>query len=129
LVEQARHWLHDYTMALALFNAASNNYALGGLDRNVLDDLRLALELLLKAVLGNNRPLEKQLEPLGQHLKAAGMSSLLSGMLRTLLNYYAQYQNEFVKHADAVRAVEVELIFELTAAFMKHVVRVSHPDA
>lgn len=125
LIEETRHWLQSHPDALKLFNAAKTKYDMGALDRNVLDDLRLALELLLKDVLTNQKSLENQLPLLGPHLKGVGLSSLLVNMLRTLLDYYTKYQNAFVKHEDAVKAAEVELIFELTASFMKHIARVS----
>jgi hypothetical protein len=53
LVEVTRHWLESYPAALGLFDQAKTKYDLGGLGRNVLDDLRLALEKLLHAVLAN----------------------------------------------------------------------------
>jgi hypothetical protein len=41
--------------------------------RNVLDDMRLSLELLLKAVLGNDKSLENQIPQLGGFIKEKGL--------------------------------------------------------
>jgi hypothetical protein len=69
LVEETRHWLERYPGALGLFDQAKTKYDLGGLGRNVLDDLRLALEKLLHAVLGNEKSLENQLPLLASYLR------------------------------------------------------------
>ena len=45
-------------------------------------------------------------------------------MFVRLVKYYANYQNEYVKHNDAVIEEEVEFIMELTSSLMKYVVRV-----
>jgi hypothetical protein len=123
LVEQTRHWLDPYPDSLGLFNAALQKHEYGVFRRNVLDDLRLSLETLLKAVLKNSKPLEKQVAELGGFIKARGGSAELSNMFFTLVDYYSKYQNSYVKHDDAVIEEEVEFIFEITSSFMKHVVR------
>jgi hypothetical protein len=53
LIEETRHWLDGYPDALALYNAALEKYEHGVFHRNLLDDLRLALEKLLRAVFAN----------------------------------------------------------------------------
>jgi len=125
LVEETRHWLHDYPTSLQLYNQAKLKYDHGTFQRNVLDDLRLALELLLKAVLGNSKSLENQLPGIGAHLKDRGASPQIANMFHKLLEYYAKYQNDYVKHDDAIKEEEVEFVFEITSSFMKHIVRLS----
>ena len=93
--------------------------------RNLLDDLRLALEKLVQAILGNDKSLENQLPAVGQFVKARGGSPELSNMFAKLLDYYCKYQNNYVKHDDAVIEEEVEFIIEITAAFLKHFVRLA----
>jgi hypothetical protein len=44
------------------------------------------------------------------------------------LDYYSKYQNTYVKHNDAVIEEEIEFIFEITASFMKHLVRLNARD-
>lgn len=125
LVEVTRHWLENHPAALGLFNQAKTKYDMGGLGRNVLDDLRLALEKLLHAVLGNDKALENQLPLLGKLLKEKGGSKELVNMLDKLLRYYCDFQNQHVKHDDDVQEEEIEIVFEMTSAFMKHIVRVT----
>lgn len=125
LVEVTRHWLESYPAALGLFDQAKTKYDLGGLGRNVLDDLRLALEKLLHAVLANEKSLENQIPLLGKLLKEKGASKELVNILDKLLRYYCDFQNQHVKHDDDVKDEEIEIVFEMTSAFMKHIVRVT----
>jgi hypothetical protein len=75
LIEEARHWLDAYPEVLSLYNEALSKYGHSGFDRNLLDDLRLALEKLLRAVLGNRKSLEKQLQYVGFYIKERGGSN------------------------------------------------------
>src|SRR3546814_10621167 len=59
LIEETRHWLDDYPDARALYVQALEKCEHGVFHRNLLDDLRLALEKLLHAILGNSKSLEK----------------------------------------------------------------------
>jgi hypothetical protein len=126
LIGRTQHFLGPFPDALPLFEQAVQKHANGVFLRNVLDDLRLALELLLKVLLCNDKSLENQVSALGAFIKAKGGSTELSNMFVKLIDYYAKYQNTYVKHDDAVIEEEVEFIFELTASFMKHLVRLSY---
>lgn len=90
-----------------------------------MDDLRLALETLLRAVLGNNKSLENQIGLIGSYIKARGGSKELTNMFVKLVDYYATYHNGYVKHDDAVIDEEIEFIFEITSSFMKHLIRLA----
>lgn len=129
LVERTRHWLGPFPEVLRLYDQAVQNHANGLFLRHVLDDLRLALELLLKGLFANEKSLEKQIPVLGKCLKENGGSAELSNMFVTLVDYYTKYQNSYVKHDDAVIEEEVEFMFELTSSFMKHIVRLSYRGA
>ena len=129
LVEQTRHWLDGFPPSLSLYNEALQKYQHGVFQRNVLDDLRLALEALLKAVFNNEKSLENQIPGLGELIKSRGGSKHLSNMFSKLVDYYSKYQNQYVKHNDAVIEEEVEFVFEITSSFMKHVVRLSERRA
>ncbi len=128
LVEQTRHWLEPFPEALQLFNAALQKQENGVFLRNLLDDLRLALEKLLQAIFNNGKSLENQLPLLGPFLKTKGGSPELTNMFQKLLDYYSKYQNSYVKHNDAVIEEEIEFIFEITSSFMKHLVRLNSRD-
>lgn len=126
LVARTAHWLGPFPEPLALFEKATQKHASGVFARDVLDDLRLALELLLKALFGNEKSLENQVPFFGAFIKARGGSSELANMFVKLVDYYTKYQNTYVKHDDAIIEEEVEFVFELTSSFMKHLVRLSY---
>ncbi|HOS47305.1 MAG TPA: hypothetical protein PLG57_01655 [Bacteroidia bacterium] len=86
-------------------------------ERNLLDDLRLMLETLLKEILQNSKSLEKQIEDLGKYLQSKNVSLEVRNMFVTLNNYFAKYQNEYVKHKNSVNKLEIEFIFNLTSTF------------
>jgi hypothetical protein len=123
LVEETRHWLDAFPDSKQLFEAALQKHQHGVFRRNVLDDLRLSLELLLKALFGNSKSLENQLPHLGSYIRTRGGSVELANMFTKLVDYYSKYQNSYVKHDDAVIGEEVEFVFEITSSFMKHLMR------
>jgi hypothetical protein len=125
LTEETRHWLDSYPSALELYVQAIHKYKHGIFSRNLLDDLRLSLELLLNEIFRNDKSLESQLNNIGQLVSDTGGSKEFSNMFSKLIDYYAKYQNTYVKHDDAVIEDEVEFIFEITSSFMRHIIRVN----
>ncbi len=59
--------LVDYPESAGLYQSALNKLNENRNERNILDDLRLSLELLLKSLLNNNKSLENQLNELGTY--------------------------------------------------------------
>ena len=123
LLEETRHWLDGYPEALALYNDALAKYEGKVFHRNLLDDLRLALEKLLCDVFSNDKSLENQIRFFSDYIQERGGSKELANMFVKLVDYYAKYQNSYVKHDDAVIEGEIEFIFEITSSFMKHLIR------
>ena len=128
LIEETRHWLDGYDEALESYDSALQKYEAGIFHRNLLDDLRLALELLLKELFDNNKSLENQIKSLGGYIQDRGGSKELANMFVKLVDYYASYQNSYAKHNSAVIEEEIEFIFEITSSFMKHLVRLSREE-
>jgi hypothetical protein len=124
LVEETKHWLSAFPKPLGLYEQADQKLLHGMFDRNVLDDLRLALETLFHEVLGSQKSLENQLPALGAFIKARGGSPDLANMFVKLIDYYAKYQNTYVKHDSAVIEQEVQFVFEISSCFMRHLVRI-----
>lgn len=124
LVEETRHWLNAFPKSLQLYNGALQKHRHEVFERNVLDDLRLAFETLLHRLLGNHKSLENQLQPLGAFVKERRGSPELANMLGKLIEYYAKYQNTYVKHDVAVVEEEIEFMFEVTSCFMRHLIRI-----
>lgn len=125
LLVQTRHWLDSFPDVLELFNQALEKYAARVFVRNLLDDLRLALEKLVQSLVGSSKSLENQLPAVGAFVKERGGSPELSNMFAKLLDYYCKYQNSYVKHDDAVIEEELEFVIEITSAFMKHLIRLA----
>jgi hypothetical protein len=125
LVEETKHWLDSHPESLELYSQALAKYDHGAFQRNLLDDLRLALEKLLKSIFSNGKSLENQISSVGQFIKSNGGSPELANMFVKLLDYYAKYNNSYVKHNDSVNEEEVEFVLEITSSFMKHLVRLS----
>lgn len=123
LVEQTKHWLDAYPSALSQFNSAIDKYHNTIFQRNLLDDLRLALEELLKQIFDNDRSLENQIQQIGTLAREHGGSREFVNMFVRLVDYYCKYQNTYVKHSDSVNEEEIDFIFEISSSFMKHLVR------
>jgi hypothetical protein len=94
----------------------------GNFERNLLDDLRLAFETLLKKILVNEKSMENQTSDLGSYLKKHEISPELQNMIVKLIDYYSKYQNSYVKHNDKVKEQEVSLILNLTSSFINFLI-------
>lgn len=125
LIDETKHWLADYPDSLKLYGEALTKFNNNIFERNLLDDLRLSLEILLKSIFQNNKSLENQVTQIGTFIYSNGGSKEFSNMFRILIDYYSKYQNSFVKHYDAVIEEEVEFIFEMTSSFMKHLIKMN----
>lgn len=125
VIFQTRHWLNLFPDSLKLYNEAFQKYNHNIFIRNVLDDLRLSLEILLKQILKNDKSLENQISLIGTFIKDCGGSTELINMLVKLIDYYSKYQNTYVKHDDSVIKEEVEFIIEITSSFMKYFILLS----
>ena len=126
LIESTKHWLSSYPESLKLYNEAIVKYQNNLFSRNLLDDLRLSLETLLRSLLKNGKTLENQTEPLGKYMSTGQSSKEVRNMILKLLEYYANYQNTYVKHDDNVLPEEIGLILEMTSAFMHFLVKIDH---
>lgn len=123
LIEETKHWLQLYPDSLKLYKEALSKFNNQVFQRNLLDDLRLSLELLLKSIIGNNKSLENQLGDIGAFIQSKNGSKELNNMFVKLIDYYSKYNNSYVKHDDAVIENEIEIIFEMTSSFMKFLAR------
>ena len=111
--------LDCYPESYKKFESALKKYQEQKYERNLIDDLRLSIELLLKGILKNGKSLDNQQDFLGKYLKDKGTPKEIRNMFTKLIDYYAKYQNENVKHNDKVRESEVEFMIYLTGTFMR----------
>jgi len=115
--------LIDFPEAAKLYQSALNKLNEDKNERNLLDDLRLSLEVLLKKLLNNYKSIEKQKTEIGPFLKSKDVSTEVRNMFITLLDYYSIYQNNYVKHNDLVKRDEIDLIVNLTGAFINFMIK------
>ena len=126
LVQKTKHWLGNYPAALKQYESALTKFEGGIFERNTLDDLRLSFELLVKDLLGNNKSLENQVSGICGILSKSGTADELKNMVQKIIDYYTKFQNNHVKHNDAVNNNEIEYVIELTSVIMKFLIKVSN---
>lgn len=123
-VEETKHWLVNFPESLTLYNQAEKQYIEKKYHRNLVDNLRLSLELLLKSLTGVNKSIENQnISDVLSKLRSENISKEFINMFHKLIEYYTKYNNTFVKHDDNVPETEIEVIFEITSTFMKFLIR------
>lgn len=125
LIDETKHWLHGHDNALKTYISSIEKFKNGIFERNLLDDLRLSLELLVKDILKNQKSLENQISDLGTFIASNNGSKELANMFQKLIEYFTKYQNSYVKHDDKVIEEEIEFILEITSSFMKHFIRMN----
>jgi hypothetical protein len=106
------------------YNDAIGKMAEGKYDRNSVDDVRLALELYLKEVLGNNKPLEKQNTALKEYLADNDMSEeLINTHTQSLFNL-CNFFNNHTKHDYNVKREEADSAIGYTNQIMKSLLKI-----
>ena len=122
VVNDVLDWLISYPNVQKNFKSALEKYQDKVYQRNIIDDLRLSLELLLKRILNNRKSLEKQEKYLNKYLEQKNVPKELKNMYWQLIDYYAKYQNNYVKHenkADSMDSSEIEFVIYLTGTFIR----------
>ena len=94
VVNEVIDYLNDYPLVQKHFMSALQKYQERKYNRNIIDDLRFSLELLLKNILNNKKVLENQISLLGPYLKSKNAPAEIINMFMSLINYYKDYQNE-----------------------------------
>jgi len=132
VVNETLEWLDDYPQVSKHLEEALLIYQTKDVKRyrNLLDNLRLAVEQLLRALLKNRKSLENQGAPLAKWLEAHSVHKQVQNMYGSLLfGPYAMYQNDAVKHGDESSPVEVEYMIYLTGTFIRFLLQVNQETA
>ena len=122
-IQEIKFLLAPYQDSLKLYASAIEKHSKNIYTRNVLDDLRLSLEILLKEILGNSKSLENQRSHLGTYQKERGATNEVTNMFQKLVDYYTKYQNNYIKHNDDVQASEIGFVIDLTTTFLKYLLK------
>lgn len=115
--------LTPYAKSKKLYEDAIDNLRKGGSDRHSLDDVRLALERLLKEILGNDVGLEHQGTALSTFLKEKGATREIRQMMTNMLRPYYLYQDEKVKHDDEIKDEDVDYVIGVTNRFVRQLLK------
>ncbi len=121
LVNDPLSWISHYPQVYGTYKQALSFLKEQNKQREVLDNLRLSLELLLKHILQNNSSLENQKSALGQYLKQ--QSHEIRNLFITLIDYFCKYQNDRVKHGIGYKQNEVELILYQTGVLIRFLIQ------
>lgn len=118
-VVETNHWLNSYPDVKAIYAKALVLYEQKDFSREILDNMRLALESLVRQFVNNTKSLENNISEIGKLLKVKGYNPEFSNMFMKLIEYYTKYQNNYVKHNDKVNPSELDFIVLQTTAFIR----------
>lgn len=129
LVNDVLDWLENYPDAKKLFSKALNFYLEKDKrkDRELIDDLRLSLEFMIRSILGNKLRLEEQATPLKEWMSEKNVQENIRQMFTDFLRHkFVVLQNDSAKHGDRLWSdAEVEYLIYQTALFMRLLLRVN----
>ena len=120
---QLRQWLDDYPEAKKHYESAlekKNNKIYG---RNLLDDLRLSLELLSRTILEHNKSLDFSTKKLFSYLKDNDVNTEIRNLYQKTFDIFENYQNKYVKHNDSFKNFEIDFIFNQTIILMQFLIK------
>ena len=124
-VKETIEWLAKYPEVGKHFLESLKIYALkeSAKYRNLLDNLRFALEQMLRAVLGNQKSLENQKEEALRWLASHKIHAHIVNMYNDLITKFASYQNDAVKHHERYSPAEIEFMIYMTGTFLRFLVQ------
>lgn len=133
VVEGNLAWLGKYPEVLKPFEEALKFYMAKDPNqyRNMLDNLRFAVEQMLRAVLNNQKSLENQKTEFLSWLKKHDAHVHIGNMYHELLfDHFAKYQNDAVKHQeDKYTSAEVEFMLYATGTFLRFMQRLIEQES
>ena len=129
LVNENLTWLLDYPESHKAFEQALSIYFSGDKlkFRNLVDNLRVAIEQLLRRILGNEKSFENQKKELSVWLEKHGVHSQTKNLFSQLLfGPYAVFQNDAAKHGDEeLLPDEIEYLIYLTGTFLRLLIQLN----
>ena len=120
-VQEILEWIDEYPDAAKAYRAALKKISEKQYARNAIDDMRLSIESLIRSMMGTNKTLENQIQPVGAALKNKGVLPQAVTFITTMLTHYTKYQNDNVKHHDTLDIEDIEMIVSMTAIMIKYI--------
>ncbi len=121
--EDTMNQLANYLDCQLLYLNAIEKLKSGIYYRNALDDLRLALEKLLKEVLNVQTGLEKMDKPLLVYLKSRGAATGVANSIVQSLRFLYHYQNNHVKHDNNINEKDMDYIINQINIIVRHIIK------
>ncbi len=118
------YWLNAYKDVKSHFEKSLKFERKENYYRNIVDELRLSLELFLKKIFSNEKSLENQKSNLGDYFKSQNISTSISNMYIKLFDYYTLYNNDNAKHGDKIINVEIDYLIYLTGTFIRFIMQI-----
>lgn len=91
-VQEILEWIDEYPDAAKAYRAALKKISEKQYARNAIDDMRLSIESLIRSIMGTNKTLENQIQPVGAALKNKGVLPQAVTFITTMLTHYTKYQ-------------------------------------
>lgn len=120
IVSRTMTWMSAYPSSRQMAESAFKHYSSNETERlrNMLDDLRLSLESLLKEKFGE-RNLANQKPHIGKYLSEQGYDSSGVAAFDSIFKWFDSFQNENVKHTNrTLNENEAEFIMYMTFSLM-----------
>lgn len=114
--------LKPYNQAYRHHSNALSKYKDGIYERNTLDDMRAALESLIREITGKEKTFENQISIICTKLDEHAVKPEIRNLFHKTIDYYSKYQNNYVKHNDEVDPAEVSFVIEWTGVLMKYII-------
>ncbi|MBM3178865.1 MAG: hypothetical protein FJZ86_00775 [Chloroflexi bacterium] len=124
--------LQDYPESLKAFEQALSIYLSGDKPkfRNLIDNLRVAIEQLLRKVLNKPKNLENLSKELDDWLEKHGTHKQVRNLYGQLLHIFTTLQNDVAKHGDVeLLPDEIEYLIYLTGTFMRLIIQLRRSEA
>jgi hypothetical protein len=126
-------WLQEYPESLKALEQSLSIYMAGDKPkfRNLIDNLRVSVEQLLRAVLKNSKSLENQSKELDVWLEKHGVHKQIRNLYgQFLFGPYATLQNDVAKHGDTeLLPDEIEYLIYQTGTFLRLILQLDRSKA
>ena len=123
LVDDVLIFLKDFSEAHNQLTEALKMFLENASYRDIVDKVRLALELFLKNYLNNDKSLENQESDLGKLLKNNQVSTEIRNMFHKLMDYFIKLNDNKAKHSEyEFKKCEVEFLLYLVGNFIKLII-------